>query len=71
MTSDNSKGYILFIAALGVMFTLLSADLADLSNWDEVYSPRFVASAFSHIGTVIAAFVGGRLVNNRISTGDR
>jgi hypothetical protein len=60
--TDTGKGYIIFIAALGMMLTLISADVSKLQEWGHVWTPSFVAQAFAHLGAVITAFIGGRLI---------
>jgi len=47
---------------MGIMLTLISDDISDLDSWNEVKTPGFVASMFAHMGAVIGAFVGGRLI---------
>lgn len=44
------------------MATLLSFDMAKISTWQEVMTPGFFALLLAHLGTVIAAFVGGVLI---------
>ena len=60
--NNTSKGWIVFIAAMGMMLTLNSVEIANLSTWHEVASPTFVGKMFAHVGTVIAAFIGGKLI---------
>ncbi len=48
-----------------MMLTLISGDISKIGTWQEVSAPRFVAEAFAHIGTVITAFIGGRLIPTR------
>lgn len=61
MTATNT-GWIIFVAALGMMATLLSADIRALKSWNEVFQPGFIADALAHFGTVIAAFVAGKII---------
>lgn len=60
--NDKKRGWLIFLAALGVMLGLLSSDLAKLQEWEMAYHPQFVASVFVHMSAVIAAFVGGKLI---------
>ena len=58
----NTTGWILFIAAIGTMCGLMSGDVARLSNWDQAETPAFISSLLAHLGSVIMAFVGGKLI---------
>lgn len=57
-------GWVLIIAGLGMILTLLSGDISNLNNWSEVTHPPFVAGVIAHIGAVLTAAVGGNLVPN-------
>lgn len=59
---DTGKGWIIFLSALGMMITLVSIDLKELSTLEEVATTKFIANVGLHLGTVIGAFVGGRLI---------
>ena len=60
--TDNTKGYFIFIAALGLMLTMMAADVKGLEGWQNAFMPDFVGQMFAHLGAVIAAFVGGKLI---------
>ena len=60
--NSTSTGWMLFIASVGMMCSLLAVDVAKLSQWHDVFQPSFVAIVFAHIGTVITAFVGGKII---------
>lgn len=60
--SSTTTGWVIFLAAVGMMFSLLAVDLASLQNWHEAQTPAFVGSFIGHIAAVIAAFVGGKLI---------
>ena len=60
--TDTGKGWFLFIAAMGMMFTLGSVEVASLHSWNEATTPIFFGKFLAHIGTVIAAFIGGKLI---------
>tara|TARA_R110000868_G_scaffold97880_1_gene269359 strand:- start:1519 stop:1722 length:204 start_codon:yes stop_codon:yes gene_type:complete len=66
MTSTG-KGWILFVAALGMMTTLMSVEVYDLMHWQEAVQPHFVAKIMVHFGTVVSAFVAGKLIPTEIS----
>lgn len=57
-------GWIIFAAALGMMATLLSSDVRALHEWNEIFTPGFIANAMAHFGTVVAAFVAGKIMPN-------
>lgn len=64
--TPSSKGWFIFIAALGMALTLMSAEITSLHSWAELAAPPVAGKLLAHIGSVIGAFVGGRL----IPTGD-
>lgn len=55
-------GWMLLIVALGMMCTLLSGDIANLVHWRDALDPAFVGGFVAHLGAVITAFVGGKLL---------
>lgn len=60
----KASGWLIFIAALGMMLGLLAGDVSSLNHWNEIFYPSFIAGVMTHISAVIAAFVGGNLVPN-------
>lgn len=60
--NKTTGGWIVFIAALAMMCGLLSADVAKLTMWGDAVKPTFVAVVMAHFGTVVLAFVGGKLI---------
>lgn len=60
--SPKQTGYIVFLAALGVMATLIGNEVATFHTWGEAVTPAFIGQALMNIGSVIASFVGGRLI---------
>lgn len=60
--SQSTTGWVIFIGAIGMMCTLLSADIAKLASWGAAFSPAFVGIMLAHLGVVIAAFIGGKLI---------
>jgi len=60
--TNHGKGWVLFLAALGMMLALESVEIANINTWQELSTPGFVAKFCAHLGTVIAAFVGGKLI---------
>lgn len=61
MTSTTT-GWVIFVAAVGMMFSLLAVDISALPSWDAAMKPVFVGTFIGHIGVVIAAFIGGKLI---------
>lgn len=60
--SQKQTGYMIFIAALGMMCTLLAGDVSNLKSWSDALDPAFVAGFMTHLGVVVAAFVGGKML---------
>lgn len=60
--TQKTAGYLVFIGALGMMMTLMAVEVANLESWQYVSTPVFVGKSMAHLGTVIAAFVGGKLL---------
>lgn len=53
-------GNLVLIAALGMMATLMSEEIRQLTNWSEVLRPAFIGTLFAHFGAVIGAYIAGR-----------
>lgn len=62
MVSKTTVGWMLFVAAMGMMFSLIAVDISALNNWGEALKPVFVGTFIGHIGATITAFVGGKLI---------
>lgn len=60
--NKSTAGYMVFAAAMAMMLGLLSVDVSQLQSWHEVSTPGFVASILGHMGVVLTAFVGGKLI---------
>ncbi len=58
----TSTGWVVFIAALGMMFGLLAVDVSQLDHWAQATTPAFIGQILGHLGAVIAAFCGGKLI---------
>lgn len=63
--SDTHKGYLIFLAAVGMLATLIGVEISDLGTWGDVVTPKFVGAFVGHVGAVVGAFVGGRLIPTR------
>lgn len=60
--TQKQTGYVVLIAALGVMATLLGNEISAFHAWGEALAPAFIGKALIHVGTVVGAFVGGKLI---------
>lgn len=60
--TNKFAGWTLGLASLGWVLILISADIKNLHTMDEVYTPSFISNMVGHVGNVIMAFVGGKLV---------
>jgi len=60
--NSTSTGWMLFIASVGMMCSLLAVDVAKLAKWNDVFQPSFIALIMAHMGVVITAFVGGKII---------
>ena len=63
---QSHMGWMIGLAALGMMFGLMGKEVGELQSWGEAFAPGFVGEMLLHASVVIAAFVGGKL----IPTGD-
>jgi hypothetical protein len=61
-SQQTTVGWTVMLAAVGMLFGMLSIDLVSVHGWDELRSPEFVGTTIGHIGAVIMAFVGGKLI---------
>ena len=60
--TPQTTGWIIFVAALGMMFGLMAVDVSKLSDWQAARAPAFIGTIMAHFGAVATAFVGGRLI---------
>jgi len=60
--TKTTTGWVILVAAVGMMFGLMSVDIMTLKQWSEATTPTFVGTAIGHIAAVIAAFVGGKII---------
>lgn len=63
--SPRTTGNLIFVAALGAVLLGLSTEIKGLHDWPEALTPAFVGQTMWHIGSVIGAYVGGRLIPAR------
>ena len=68
---NKTTGWIMFIAAIGMMCGLLSVDIAKLMDWNDIAKPEFVGLFMAHLAAVITAFIGGKIIPADRNPGDR
>ena len=61
-------GWVVGVGALGMMLGLIGNEVGELQRWGDALAPSFVGKTFLHASTVIAAFVGGRLIPTAAET---
>lgn len=64
-------GWIVFLAAIGMMAGLMAVDVSKLHDWQEIRAPLFVGTVLAHFAAVTTAFVGGKLLPNDPLPGGR
>lgn len=57
-----TMGWTIFVTMFGMMCISLGNDIKELKDANELYTVSFVGSALVHLGTVIGAFVGGKIM---------
>lgn len=63
--NQTTAGWVVFLGAMGMMLTMMAVEVSNLESWTYVSTPVFVGKAMAHLGTVIAAFVGGKIIPNK------
>ena len=58
----SQPGYLVFLAAIGMMAGLLAVDVSQLPTFAAAATPIFVGKMLAHLGAVITAFIGGKLL---------
>ena len=71
MTESSGTGWLTFLAALGVMSGLMVEDIKALKDWSEMFTPAFFGSFLGHFGSVILAFLGGKVMPTNRSGAER
>lgn len=67
MLTDDGKltrkatGYLVLIAAFGMLCVSSSSDIKQLTSWAAATTPAFVGTLIGHVGAVITAYLGGRM----------
>lgn len=60
--NNKTAGYALGLTSIGMMLLLISADIKQLNSFDEALTPLFIGNAMAHLGNIIMAFIGGKLI---------
>ena len=60
--AQTTTGWVIFIAALGMMFGMEAVEVSHLPNWQAANTPAFIGSLMAHFSAVAGAFVGGKLI---------
>lgn len=63
--TDHQRGYMIFVATLGMMAGLLAPEVANLSEWNDMLTPAFIGKALAHFAVVSAAFAAGKIIPTR------
>ena len=58
MTNFHVKIATILIA-LGTLMGLMSSEVADLMDWNDVFAPKFIGTMLLHVGSVIVAYASG------------
>lgn len=61
-TTQTTTGWIIFVAAMGMMMGMVSVDIVALKDFQQMSTPLFVGTTMGHISAVIGAFIGGKLI---------
>lgn len=60
--TPGTTGWAIAIAALGMMAAAIGSEVSGLESWAEASTPAFMGKALVHLGAVIGAFVGGKMI---------
>jgi len=60
--NQTTGGWVVFIVALGMMSGLMANDVGKLTSWNGAFQPSFIVIVMSHFGSVVVAFVGGKMI---------
>ncbi len=60
--TNTQSGWLLGVAAIGMLFGLLALDISQLNTWEEMRTPLFIGTFLGHLASIIAAFVGGKII---------
>lgn len=60
--NKTTQGWVIFIASLGMMCSLMAADISKLTTWNQATTPLFISDVLAHFSVVVGAFIGGKLI---------
>lgn len=60
--NNTSIGWIVFVGCIGMMASLMAVDIGTLHTWQDARTPAFIGGQMGHLGTVIAAFIAGKII---------
>ncbi len=60
--TNKVLGWSLAAASLGMLCLSMGADMKELHSFNEAFTPFFIGNMLGHIGNVLMAFVGGKLI---------
>lgn len=67
--TQTTTGWVTFIIALCMMVGLMSADVAQLSSMDAVWTPAFISAVMAHFATVGLSFAAGKMIPTERTSG--
>lgn len=60
--TNKVLGWSLAAASIGMLCLSIGADVKDLHSFNEATTPFFIGNMLGHVGNVLMAFVGGKLI---------
>lgn len=60
--TNKVAGWTLAVASVAMLCVLISADIKQLHSFNEAMTPFFLGNMLAHVGNVLMAFVGGKLI---------
>lgn len=58
----KSGGFVVLIAAVGMLSGLLGNEISSLPTFAQVYTTAFIGKSLIHISTVIGAYIAGQMI---------
>jgi len=55
--NKTTTGWVVFLAAIGMMFSLLAIDIVALKDFNAMYTPLLIGTFLGHIAATITAFI--------------
>lgn len=57
----NTAHWAMLIACIALALNAIGMDISELMGWEAVKTPTFIGSLISHVGSILGAYVSGRL----------